>query len=507
VSKTYDAIVVGAGHNGLCLAAYLQRSGLATLVVEAAPELGGMARTEEPLLPGFRHNVHANYLLYHGVMPMVADLELEPHGLRAIAPEAQHGLVFSDGRPPILLHRPDLLSRTHTSIARYSRADADTYVAVKSRAMGLEGAISSGVFSPPTRAWFAAYAHAVEDAYADLELTALHRTTAKGLIEELFETPELRASLFQVADEFGTSINDVGSGFAFLGFLMWSVANWRLPVGGMGELARAFTRACLCVGVDFLARAPVERIVVQGGRATGICVRDHGEFGARYVVASSAPLADTLLTLVGPENLSASTVREARAFSAADSTSLASLTFCLREKPSYTSSRWDPEINECFHTVVGMDSPDDVLEHICDVERGFLPRPAGAVRVNSIWDSSQAPEGRHSAGADSSFPSIDSLDSQVWADVQRTYNEAFLRRWQEFAPNLTRANVIADRFYVPARTDRRLLLREGAAQYRTEVEALYVCGTSTFPGGGIHGACGYNAYQVIAGDLDLRTSR
>jgi phytoene dehydrogenase-like protein len=505
--SSYDAIVVGAGHNGLCLAAYLQHAGLSTLVVESEERAGGRAVTEEPLFPGFRHNVHANYLLYYGVMPMVAGFDLHGDGLRVIAPEAQHGLAFSDGRPPIVLHRPDLLSRTHASIARYSRSDADLYVEIKSRAMSLGDVIAAGMYAPPTRGWFETYAAAVEETYADLGITnRLHRKTAKVLIEELFVTPELRASLLQVAAEFGTSIDEAGSAFAFLGFVMWSVANWKLPVGGMGSLAHAFARACLCCGVDVLLGGAVERIVVEGHRATGVSVRNRGELRARQLVASSIDLTHTLLELVGREHLNAATVRQIQAFSATQSPSLASLMFCLREEPSYKSARWDPEIDRCFHTVVGLNSHDEVIEHVRDVERGLLPKPAAAVRVNSLWDSSQAPRGLHTAGGDNFFPSVNSLDEHQWADVKGTYNEAFLRRWAEFAPNMTRENVLADAFYIPVHSDRKLLLREGAAQYRTEVDGLYVCGTSTYPGGGIHGACGFNAYQVIAVDLNLPTN-
>ena len=81
---TYDAVIIGAGHNGLCLAAYLARAGLRTAIVERRHEEGGGANTEEPVLPGFRHNMHAQYMEFFDIMPMIQDFGLEDLGLRTI---------------------------------------------------------------------------------------------------------------------------------------------------------------------------------------------------------------------------------------------------------------------------------------------------------------------------------------------------------------------------------------------------------------------------------------
>ena len=87
-NRTYDAIVIGAGHNGLCCAAYLQRAGLKTAVIERRHEEGGGINTEEPLRPGFRFNMHANYMEFFDIIPMIPDFGLEDLGLRSFKPEA-----------------------------------------------------------------------------------------------------------------------------------------------------------------------------------------------------------------------------------------------------------------------------------------------------------------------------------------------------------------------------------------------------------------------------------
>ena len=97
-SAAYDAVVIGAGHNGLCLAAYLARAGLRTAIVERRHEEGGGVNTEEPLLPGFRFNLHGQYMEFFDVMPMIRDFGLEELGLRTVMPEAQAAITFEDGR-------------------------------------------------------------------------------------------------------------------------------------------------------------------------------------------------------------------------------------------------------------------------------------------------------------------------------------------------------------------------------------------------------------------------
>ena len=131
ITKEYDAIVIGSGHNGMCLAAYLQRAGLKVAIFEQRHEEGGPVFTCECTAPGFLHNLHAQYLAFMDWMPFYYDFELEKLGARTITPENQFGVAFSDGRPPIVLYSlkadPDL-KLTHRSIAVYSKEDADTYV-------------------------------------------------------------------------------------------------------------------------------------------------------------------------------------------------------------------------------------------------------------------------------------------------------------------------------------------------------------------------------------------
>ncbi|HMY88634.1 MAG TPA: NAD(P)/FAD-dependent oxidoreductase [Microthrixaceae bacterium] len=528
-SRTYDAVVIGAGHNGLCLAAYLQRAGLSTAIIERRHEEGGGVNTEEPVLSGYRHNMHAQFMEFFDVMPMIQDFGLEDLGLRTVMPEAQAGIAFADGRPPVILHRPDLLDRTHASIARYSRSDADTFVELKQRAARFEELLAVGLYNPPgsTAAvgmgTLEGRAAILEGTFGDLGVTGhFALKTPKMVIDEMFETPELRALMYRVSVEWGLPIDTAVTGTDFLTFLMWTTANWKLVMGGTHGLAKAMTQACYREGVDLIENAHVDRILVEDGRAVGVVARGV-EYRAEKLVASNADVHQTLIGLVGEEHLSPLWAKRAKDFRFGPSHVLATPMFCLYEAPAYRSARWDPEIDKCFYTVVGYDGPDDMARYIRDAYSGLLPAPAAGTWVNSLWDRSQAPPGRHAATGWYFFPVASELSTEEWEEVRTTFNDRFLARWREFAPNMTADNVIAHKLYTPDQMERKNMMREGdfshgefvpdqqgvnrpfpeASNYRTEIEGLYLCGSSAYPGGGVHAACGYNAYKKIAEDFGL----
>ncbi|MBX7159391.1 MAG: NAD(P)/FAD-dependent oxidoreductase [Acidimicrobiia bacterium] len=521
-ADAYDAVVIGAGHNGLCLAAYLQRAGLRTCVVERRHEEGGGVNTEEPVLPGFRHNMHAQYMEFLDIMPMVRDFGLEDIGLRTVMPEAQASIAFEDGRPPVVLHRPDLLERTHASISRYSKDDADLYCEIKRRAAKLEPLLAAGLYNPPTQV-NDQQALIVDTIFGDLGLGSYHAAkTCKIVIDELFESDELRALLYRACVEWGFPVDDYGTGAGFLTFVMWTMANWKLVIGGTHNLAKAMTQACYREGVDLLENTSVESVIVEDGRATGVVARGK-EIRAEKLVASNADLRQTLLDLVGPQHLSDLWVKRAKDFRYGPSHVLATPMFCLYEAPHYDSARWDPDVDRCFYTMVGYEGAEDTIRYIRDAYSGRLPKPAAGTWVNSLWDPTQAPPGRHSATGWYFFPVASSLTEDEWTEVRASFNDEFLAVWRRHASNMTDANVITHRLYTPDQQERKNLMREGdfsngefspdqtganrpfpeASQYRTEVEGLYLCGPSAYPGGGVHAACGYNAFKAIANDFDL----
>jgi phytoene dehydrogenase-like protein len=295
-------------------------------------------------------------------------------------------------------------------------------------------------------------------------------------------------------------------------------------VGGTHTLSHAMEGACRREGVAMRENSHVREIIVKGGRAVGVELEDGTKFEARKLVASNADLRQTLFDMVGKENLSAQWIKRTNDFRIGPDHCLGTTAFALKEAPDYKSAKWDPNINKTFYTVVGYETPDDMINYIRQAMQGKVPDlPGAGTWVNSLWDPTQAPAGKHSMTGWFFFPKASELTPAEWDDVRANYNEKFLAHWEKYAPNMTRDNVLADVLYTPLDQEQKMLMREGcfsngsiaadqagwmrpfpeASQYRTEIEGLYLCGPYTHPSGGVFAACGYNAFKSIVNDYDL----
>ncbi len=526
IKKEYDAIVIGGGIQGLCLAAYLQRSGVEVAIFERRHEEGGAICTRETTAPGFMHN-HAVCMEFIDWMPFYYDFGLEKLGARCLYPDAQFGIAFSDGRPPIILYsiaKEENFERTHKSISVYSKKDADTWVELRRKAHELEPLFCQGFYNPPMMP----AENDSEGSNIILDLFGLPHHLAEGsgkdLIDYLFETPELRTLLYKGIEDWGTPLEHANMGAGGLSSLFFIEANSRIMIGGTHSLAHAMVMACVREGAEFHERGDVRKILVENGKAVGIKLADGTEVRARKLVASNADIKQTLLGMVGEENLSPQWVKRTKAFKYGRSCCLGSVHMALHEAPNYKSARHNPDINNTFITIVGVDTPEEMVEHCREVEAGKIPTiPALFNSVLSVFDPTYAPAGKHALSAWIFFPKASDLSREEWAEVKRTYNDRVIERFEKWAPNMNRANVIADFFETPLDLQDDKSMPEGdfclgaicpeqsgynrpfpeAAMYRAEVENLYLCSSGQHPGGGVSAGVGYNAYKVIAEDFDL----
>jgi phytoene dehydrogenase-like protein len=528
--KEYDAIIIGGGSQGLCLAAYLGRAGMETAIFERKHEEGGAFCTRETTAPGFLHN-HAQCMEFLDWMPFYHDFGLEKLGARTVYPDAQFGIAFSDGRPPIVLYsvaKEENFAKSHKSISAYSRQDADTWVECRKKALALEPLFCQFFYNPPMLP-----SQNDPDPLHTLGMAMMAQMglpphlaygSGRDIVDYLFETPEFRTLFYKGLEDWGTPLEMPGMGVIALISLFFIEQTSRIGVGGTHTLAHAMVMAAVREGVDFYENASVTHVIVKNGTAAGVRLMDGTEIMARKLVASNADIKQTLLGMVGEVNLSPLWVKRTKAFKYGRSCVLGSTHMALHEAPKYKSARHDPAINRTLVVVTGFDGPEEMVDHIREIETGKVPTIPGLFCcVNSLFDPTYAPPGKHALSAWIFFPKASDLSREKWAEVRATYNDRIIRHFTRWAPNMTRANVIADFFETPLDLEDDKGIPEGdfclgamrpdqiahnrpfpeAAMYRAEIGNMYLCSSGQHPLGGISCGVGYNAYKVISEDFNL----
>ena len=523
----YDVLIVGGGHHGLTCAAYLARAGVDVCILEGRHEWGGALYTAEPTQPGFCHNIHANFMEFLHVMPFYQDFDLENLGARTIFPEIQAGVAFKDGRPPVLIYQDTMIEETAKSFAVYSKHDADTWRALKAKANMLEPMMAAGLYTPPAK-WnpgepvpnpMLAFASSMSMFGLDEEMAF---KSIRDCIDELFESDEVRTILYRIAIEFaGPALEWPGGGYFFLFACLHMPGCWRMIVGGTHRLNGAMVTACLKEGVTMRESSRVKQIIMEDKRAVGVKLVDGKQIMARQAVVSAIGLKDTFLDLIGEEHLSDYYTRRVKNFKDGPDQILGSVAMALHEAPDYKSAKHDPGINRAWYQVVGYDSSQEMLDYCRAGHIDRIPElPGAGVWINSIWDKTQAPAGKHNLTGWYFFPRASALSEGEWEEIRETYNARFLDLYSEFAPNMTKENVIADALHTPLDQERGMRMREGdfghgamtldqlvglrpfagASHYNTELPGLYLASSCTHPGGGVTAACGYNCFKVLCED-------
>jgi phytoene dehydrogenase-like protein len=514
---TYDAIILGAGHNGLILQAYLGKAGLKTLAVERRAVAGGGLSTIEDAR-GFLHNTHAFFLRAISAMPWYADLELERHGARLIEPELNVALVTSDGRA---LEWWTDIGRTIASFADFSQRDAQTlrrwhdeFVPIVAQILAPEA--RSPPLPPAERRTLLSRTSAGRRL---LEVSAL---SPLEFVEREFEHPTIKAGLlfFNGLREVDLRLPGFGHHIAAL---LASPAKAQMARGGSAALARALEAAVRATGGEIKLATEPRRIVVEGGRAVGIETADGDLIRARHLVASSLNPQQTFLDLLDAALLPREMRERAQRFRYNLLAPLFALHLDLAEPPRYRASAERGELARAFMVILGLDHVDQFGDIVRHHEAGTIPPTVMWGACPTLFDPSQAPASRHTAFMWEKLPYRVHGDARHWQRLRDEHGRAMLNLWQQHAPNL--AGAVIDSFArtpldiardLPNMHDGDLLVGAfandqvgyhrpfaGAGSYRTHLGGLYLCGASSHPGGNITGLPAYNAAQVILADLGL----
>jgi phytoene dehydrogenase-like protein len=519
MTSTYDAIVLGAGHNGLILQAYLGKAGMKTLAIERrAVAGGGLSTIEDPRQPGFLHNTHAFFLRAITAMPWYTDLALKRHGARLIEPELNVALITGDGRA---LEWWTDIGKTIDSFATFSSRDAatlarwhDEFVPIVAQILGPEA--RSPPLAPDERRAL------LSRTSAGRRLLAVSALSPLEFVEQEFEHPTIKAGLlfFNGLREVDLRLPGFGHHIAAL---LASPAKAQMARGGSAALARALEAAVREADGEIRLNTEPKRIVIEGGRAIGIETRDGELIRARHLVASSLNPHQTFLDLLDESLLPRELRERAQRFRYNLLAPLFALHLDLREPPRYSAGADHPELARAFMVILGLDHVDRFGEIVRHHEAGTIPPTVMWGACPTLFDASQAPAGRHAAFMWEKLPYRVHGDAANWDRLRQEHARAMLKLWQAHAPNL--ADAILDSFArTPLDTERDLPnMREGdllvgafandqvgyhrpfpgAGAHRTHLPGLYLCGASSHPGGNITGLPAYNAAQVILADLGL----
>ena len=519
MTDRFDGIVIGTGHNALVLQAYLCRAGLRVVSFDRAERPGGGLETiENPRQPGFLHNTHSFFHRAVTAMPWYADLELKRHGADYVEPDLNVAMILPDGRSMKWWRD---FEATIESIATFSRRDADVLAGWVERFRPIvEGILVPESQSPPLPP--ARRRDLLERSSAGRLLLEVSSRSPVEFVRDQFENPAVRAGLL-----FFNGLREVDLRLPGFGHSIPALLAGRhmaqMCLGGSQRLAEALVADIVEHGGSIRCGVELRGIVVENGRATGVELDAGERITASGFVVSGLNPQQTLLELIDADAVDAETRRRAERFSYNLLAPLFALNLALAEPPRYRAAETDPDLDEAFMVIVGLDHDRQFDEIVAAHEAGSIPPSVMWGACPTRFDRSQAPADRHTAFMWEKLPFRLDGDPQNWDAAAVAHGERMLASWTAAAPNL--ADAVLDRFVrspldvvrrLPNMRDGDLLVGSfdngqvgydrpfpGAGHYRAGPRGLYLCGGSCHPGGNITGLCGYNAAGVVASDLGI----
>jgi phytoene dehydrogenase-like protein len=523
-----DALIIGAGHNGLTCAAYLAMDGLRVKMVERRDVVGGAAVTQE-FHPGFRNSVAA-YTVSLLNPRIIADLRLHDHGLKIVERRAQNFLPAPDGS-----HLLTGEGRTQDSVAKLSRRDADRIDGFTAELETIADVLRQFVLRAPPNLVEGFGLGAITEAFNALgtanilrglnleqqrTLLDLFTRSAGDMLDDRFESDLVKA-LFGFDAIVGNYNSPYAAGSAYVmlhhafGEVNGKKGVWGHAIGGMGAITQAMAGAARGHGVDIETGAGVREVIVERDRAVGVVLDDGRALRARYVVSNVNP--KLLYTgLVPPEALPRPFLD--RIGNWRNGSGTFRMNVALGALPSFTALPGDGD-----HLSAGIIIAPSLsyMDRAWQDARndGWSREPVVELLIPSTLDDSLAPSGRHVASLFCQHVAPQLPDGRSWDDHREAVADLMIATVDRYAPGFA-SSVIGRQVLSPLDLERdfgllggdifhgALTLNQlfsarpmlGHADYRGPIKGLYHCGAGAHPGGGVTGAPGHNAARAILRD-------
>jgi phytoene dehydrogenase-like protein len=531
MAATYDAIVVGGGHNGLVAAAYLARSGAHTIVLESRPKTGGAATTEAPWpdAPEFKVT-RLSYVM--SLMPptIINELELGRHGY-TIYPMGPYYQAFPEGGS-IKLYADDA-KRNHQEVSKWSKKDADAMPRWDAWLEGLADVLGPLLLTAPPAIGSRkprdlagtlrlAWRNRGLDVRAIADVTRLMTMSIADLLDDWFESPQVKGAL-AVNGVIGTwagpyepgtayvmahhSIGDVGDGH---------LGNWGFQEGGMGGVSSAIESAARAHGAQIRTGARVARVIVKDGRAVGVTLENGEELRAKVIVSTLHPRT-AFLEQVGRENLPDDFTSDIERWKSRSG--VVKINLALAELPDFTA---DPgsDLQEHHTGSVEMAPTMEYIERAFQDAREGRPalRPFSDGVIPTTFDTKLCPEGSHIMSLFTQWVPAD-WNGQPHAAELEAYADRMIDCYNELAPNFKSSILHRDIvgphemeheyglvggniFHGELSLEQLFHMRPapGYADYRTPVSGMYYGSSATHAGGGVCGIPGWQAARAAIAD-------
>ena len=518
MKSSYDAIVIGGGHNGLICAAYLAKAGKSVLVLEKRHLVGGAAVTEE-IYTGFKYTVFS-YVVSLLRPQIISELDLPRFGFELLPLDG----TLSPTRDGDYVMRWHDAGETRLELMRHSPADAEAYEQFTVLMYHLAKAVRpmlSTVPPDPTSLWprnlarFADLGRTFGDSRRHhFHLAKLMTMSSADYVERWFETPALQGTL-SASGVIGTSLGprSPGSAYVMLHHYMGEIDGefraWGLPRGGMGAVCEAIAAAARNHGAEIRTEAGVEEILIDGGRATGVVLEGGDEITARMVVSALDPKR-TFEKLIEPRHLPPEFRAQIARYKIRGSSG--KLNLSLDTLPEFTCLRnlGHDEVEPYLSGGISISPSIDYIERAyddCKYGR-FSQHPYMDIVIPSLIDPSMAPPGKHVMSIFTAYAPYELAEGN-WEEQREAYGDTVIDTLSEYAPNirdiilhrqvlspwdieqragLTQGNI----FHGELTLDQLFFLRPvaGYADFTTPIRNLFQCGSGCHPGGGVMGAPG-----------------
>jgi len=533
-SSVRDAVIIGAGHNGLTAAAYLARAGYSTLVLERREIVGGCCVTEE-IAPG----CHASTTSYIASMlrpEVIRDLKLADHGLRMVPCDPALQVPFPDGQLVSWWANRD---RVVTELRKISPKDAETFVRVDDQLKKLARYLQPFFLEPPPEPGTQSF-----DGWSDLfragkrfrgissteisQLVSFLTGSLGDFLDRNYESEKVK-TLFLANNVYGKHGGPYQPGTALgLLFHLLSGGEHELQgfyghvMGGMGAITNAMAIAARGFGAEIRTNAAVKQVDSRDGRVRAVVLEDGTEIRARVVLSNADPKR-TFLGMVPERDLPGDFVHAVKGIKMDGP--CAKVNMVLSEEPRFTGtpSNYDPQQRSLFTLIPSL----EFAERCYDIAKfGEIPEELWVdCVIASNADPSLAPAGKHVMTCFVQYVPY-KLRSGTWDESRGLLGDRVVKKIAEYAPNVP-ASIVARQVLTPLDLERTYGLTEGNifhgdlnleqlffnrpvagwSQYRTPIAGLYLCGAGAHPGGGVTGAPGHNAAHQVLRDLKKRRFR